>query len=209
MDDLVKVLRTYPANQITRAELIEATDLIEQQAAENERLNKTNTALRNVEAQLQGEVNDLEAECYALKSHMERLREAGNAIRKPWDLSKILGAETRRLVEQWDEATKATPQQSLAERDADLFDNASIPKHAKSGCIGEFNFTIENGLCCPQCWHKQDDECDLCNGASGEGGYSDLSVTVPWDVCKAIWKAMNKVKAEEIRGKSRQTLNTL
>lgn len=58
----------------------------------------------------------------ALAAHVERLTNAGNEMRKPWDLSSILGVETRRLVEQWDLVASQPPQTSLAERDAHILD---------------------------------------------------------------------------------------
>lgn len=85
------------------------------------------------------------------------------------------------------------------EQKASEFESTHIPRYAKAGCIGEFGFTIEDGICCPQCWEQQDDDCDLCGGKSNESGFSDLKVTVPWDLCKSIWLAMNKIKAEELR----------
>lgn len=60
----------------------------------------------------------LKAERDALAAHVEQLQEAGDKLREPWDLSKILGAETRRRVEGWDKARAESPASSLARRDA-------------------------------------------------------------------------------------------
>lgn len=79
------------------------------------------------------------------------------------------------------------------------FENTRIPRHAKAGCIGEFKFTIENGNCCPECYHEKRDDCELCEGDTDANGLSDLTATVPWDLCKDIWLAMNKIKAEELK----------
>ena len=61
---------------------------------------------------------DAEQRILELEAQVEQLRAAGNALRKPWDLSKILGAETRMLVQQWDVVAAATPAQCLAEVNA-------------------------------------------------------------------------------------------
>lgn len=84
-------------------------------------------------------------------------------------------------------------------RIAEAFEKAQIPKHAKAGCIGEFEFTIEDDVCCPECWEEQSNDCQLCNGESNESGLSDLTATVPWDLCKEIWLRMNRIYAEELR----------
>lgn len=54
----------------------------------------------------------------ALAAHVERLQEAGDKLREPWDLSTVLGAETRRRIEGWDKARAESPVTSLARRDA-------------------------------------------------------------------------------------------
>lgn len=53
-----------------------------------------------------------------------------------------------------------------SELQAKGFENPQIPRYAKAGCIGEFKFTIEEGRCCPECWHEKDDDCHMCNGQS-------------------------------------------
>ena len=87
----------------------------------------------------------------------------------------------------------------IASEIAKAFEKALIPRRAKAGCIGEFNFIIEDAICCPQCWEEKSDDCDMCNGKSGETGLSDLTATVPWDLCKDIWLRMNKIYAEQLR----------
>lgn len=119
-------------------------------------------------------------------------------------LSEVCGkAEIaeRKLKAYEKEAIEAAKGQEVfaTNRIIEAFETNRIPRHAKAGCIGEFKFSIEDGVCCPQCWEQQDDDCDLCGGKSNESGYSDLKVTVPWDLCKSIWLAMNKIKAEELR----------
>lgn len=54
----------------------------------------------------------------ALAAHVERLQEAGDKLREPWDLSTVLGAETRRRIEGWDKARAESPVTSLARRDS-------------------------------------------------------------------------------------------
>lgn len=85
------------------------------------------------------------------------------------------------------------------EQKIEAFEKAQIPRKAKAGCIGEFNFTIEDGVCCPECWNEQSDDCHMCNGKSNERGLSDLTASVPWDLCKEIWLRMNKIYAEQLR----------
>ena len=84
------------------------------------------------------------------------------------------------------------------EQKVEAFENAQIPRHAKAGCIGEFNFTIEDANCCPQCWYRKSDDCDMCNGKTDDNGLSDLTATVPWVLCKEIWLRMNKIYAEQL-----------
>lgn len=73
---------------------------------------------REANARLTELVAKLEQERDALAAHVEQLQEAGDKLREPWDLSKILGAETRRRVEGWDKARAESPASSLARRDA-------------------------------------------------------------------------------------------
>jgi hypothetical protein len=87
----------------------------------------------------------------------------------------------------------------IASEIAKAFEKAEIPHRAKAGCIGEFTFTLEDGVCCPECWNEQSDDCQMCNGESDESGLSDLTATVPWDLCKEIWLRMNKIYAEQLR----------
>lgn len=96
------------------------------------------------------------------------------------------------------------PAQCLAARDAEVkvlaFEQAGIPKKAKAGCIGEFKFTIEGARGCPECYDKgPSNDCEMCGGESGENGVSDLTVSVPWDLCKEIWLTMNQFAANELR----------
>ncbi|HCC80425.1 MAG: hypothetical protein Tp185DCM00d2C31949971_12 [Prokaryotic dsDNA virus sp.] len=94
---------------------------------------------------------------------------------------------------------KQTPAQSLSEHDVEVVEKAKVSSQMKADCMGEISFVIENGNCCPQCWHEQDDDCDICHGESGENGSSNLTVQVPWDTMKDIWKMMNESYARELR----------
>lgn len=97
------------------------------------------------------------------------------------------------------ESASKTLDKFAIEKQIKAFDEAEIPRKAKAGCIGEFNFTIPDAGCCPQCFEEHTDECDMCYGNSDESGAYDITATVPWDLCKSIWLAMNKIKAEELR----------
>jgi hypothetical protein len=97
------------------------------------------------------------------------------------------------------EVLNETPTQSLAEHDAEAIENAKVTSQMKADCMGEISLVIENGNCCPQCWNEQDDDCDICHGESGENGISNLTIQVPWDTMKDIWKLMNKSYAKELR----------
>ena len=71
----------------------------------------------------------------ALAAHVELLLDVGGQLRKPWDLSKILGAETRRLVERWDVVIQQTPQHSLAKHNVEVARRAVI-QVSKEDCEG-------------------------------------------------------------------------
>ncbi|RUO28475.1 hypothetical protein CWE07_01310 [Aliidiomarina maris] len=143
-------------------------------------------------------IEKLEGEHDALAAHVERLRAAGIKLRDDIDLSKIVGSSRRNFATEWDAVCEQSPATSLSRLLADAFQSAETPHAGKAGCIGEFMFVIEDGRCCPQCWHDQDDECELCNGATDERGLQDMAVNVPWDTCKRIWLAMNKIYAEQL-----------
>lgn len=85
------------------------------------------------------------------------------------------------------------------EKKIEAFEKANIPRRAKAGCIGEFEFVIKDATCCPECWQEQNDDCHMCDGKSDESGLSDLTAAVPWDLCKEIWLRMNKIYAEQLR----------
>lgn len=82
--------------------------------AELERERDMHKAAEEVQIALRQKLEEREA---ALAAHVERLQEAGDKLREPWDLSTILGAETRRRVERWDKARADSPSTSLARRD--------------------------------------------------------------------------------------------
>ena len=100
------------------------------------------------------------------------------------------------------EALNETPAQSLQHIEAEAVEKAKVSSQMKADCMGEISFVIENGNCCPQCWHEQDDDCDICHGESGENGSSDLLVQVPWGTMKDIWKMMNKSYSRQLRQQS-------
>lgn len=72
----------------------------------------------------------------ALAAHVEKLQKAGDNLREPWDLSTILGAETRRRVEGWDKARAESTNTSLTKRDlikqADAFEKVY---NESQGCM--------------------------------------------------------------------------
>lgn len=80
----------------------------------------------------------------------------------------------------------------------EAIEGLDIPKTAKAGCMGEFQFTINNGRVCPQCWHEKNDDCELCHGETDENGFSDLIVDVPWDVQKDIWRKILSIARAEL-----------
>lgn len=65
-------------------------------------------------------VKELVEDRDALAAHVERLQVAGDDLREPWHLNRMLGAKTRRRVETWDKARSTTPAASLARRDAKI-----------------------------------------------------------------------------------------
>lgn len=97
------------------------------------------------------------------------------------------------------EYAKMHSKEFAIEKKIEAFEKAQIPRHAKAGCIGEFKFNIEGANCCPECYHDKKDDCELCEGDTDENGLSDLTATVPWDLCKEIWLRMNKIYAEQLR----------
>lgn len=63
----------------------------------------------------------------------------------------------------------------------------TITNKMKSDCIGEFSFEIDEA--CSACsFHGSQEECEVCGG---EIEFTRV-VTVPWDICKDIYKAMLK-----------------
>jgi hypothetical protein len=61
----------------------------------------------------------------------------------------------------------------------------------KAECIGGFRFTRQNA--CVQCYDEADANCDVCGG---EIDYIE-TITVPWDTCKEIYKAMTVSAGKE------------
>lgn len=60
-----------------------------------------------------------------------------------------------------------------------------VTNSMKANCIGEFSFTIP--MVCGECvTGTADKDCEVC---AGEVEYLQ-SVSVPWDTCKEIYKAM-------------------
>lgn len=79
-----------------------------------------------------------------------------------------------------------------------LIKEAGTPRHAKAGCIGEHKFTLEGMNVCPECSIEYDDECEVCGGDCDENGRSDLTVVVPWDTQKEIFRDMSKILIEQL-----------
>lgn len=144
---------------------------------------------------LQQRVGELEEERDALAEHSDLLMGAAKVLRDQEIHSYREIGEACDYIYRSLKSTK----NSLAEHDAKLFEFARVPKHAKAGCIGEFEIIEENANICPECVRNYSPGCTVCMGESDENGACDLVVNVPWNMCKEIWKAMNKIKAEEIR----------
>jgi len=60
-----------------------------------------------------------------------------------------------------------------------------ITNEMKSECIGEYSFKVDRS--CSAChFGEPDEDCEVC---AGEIEYSE-EITVPWDLCKKIYKGM-------------------
>lgn len=92
----------------------EANAKLTELVAELERERDAYRAAEEHQIALRQKMEEREA---ALAAHVERLQEAGDKLREPWDLSTVLGAETRRRIEGWDKARAESPVTSLARRD--------------------------------------------------------------------------------------------
>lgn len=79
-----------------------------------------------------------------------------------------------------------------------LIKEAGTPRHAKAGCIGEHKFILEDMNVCPECSIEYDEECEVCGGDCDENGRSDLTVVVPWDTQKEIFRDMSKILIEQL-----------
>ncbi|KRS22850.1 hypothetical protein AAY72_01705 [Alishewanella sp. WH16-1] len=163
-------------------------------------------------------VSDLQ-EILKLKAQVEQLQQELSAeqemVSNYHDTNSALAAQVEQLQRTTFEVVCASAilgvpiheeesHKCLAARDAEVkalaFEQAGIPKKAKAGCIGEFKFTIEGARCCPECYNNGPaNDCEMCGGESGENGVSDLTVSVPWDLCKEIWLTMNQFAANELR----------
>ena len=62
---------------------------------------------------------------------------------------------------------------------------SEITNEMKAKCIGEFSFAVDEP--CPACFLAQETGC-LCGGS--EDAIYSKQITVPWDTCKEIYKAM-------------------
>nr|WP_289114040.1 hypothetical protein [uncultured Halomonas sp.] len=93
----------------------EANAKLTELVAELERERDAYRAAEEHQIALRQKMEEREA---ALAAHVERLQEAGDKLREPWDLSTVLGAETRRRIEGWDKARAESPVTSLARRDS-------------------------------------------------------------------------------------------
>ena len=90
----------------------------EAKVIQNAQLMRERDAYRTAEEHQIALRQKLEEREAALAAHVERLQEAGDKLREPWDLSTVLGAETRRRIEGWDKARAESPVTSLARRDS-------------------------------------------------------------------------------------------
>jgi len=60
-----------------------------------------------------------------------------------------------------------------------------ITNTMKQYCMGEFEFEIDD--CCTAChFHAEDPDCEVCGGEIE----FKRKVSVPWDLCKTIYKQM-------------------
>ena len=88
-----------------------------------------------------------------------------------------------------------------AQWQAEAFDYPVVEASMKAGCIGEFSFAVKGAGICPVCAEDGlDRDCETCNGDY----VVDLSVEVPWDIQKAIFKSMCKYKADAIRQRAQE-----
>jgi hypothetical protein len=63
----------------------------------------------------------------------------------------------------------------------------------KTACLSEFTFPMHR--VCHECFEEADENCDVCGG---EIDYVD-QITVPWDTCKEIYKAMSLEAAKDLK----------
>lgn len=106
------------------------------------------------------------------------------------------------------EAVVKAPRQCLASVKADAvkeFVASGVSPNSKAGCIGEF--TMTSVQTCPECWQKQDDDCELCNGATDENGQGEIELDIPWTDQKDIFKAMLEFKHEYYINQIREAAN--
>lgn len=82
---------------------------------------------------------------------------------------------------------------------------SAVEPNMKAGCVGEFEFSIEDGNVCPECWNNgHNPNCEFCAGKTNESGYSDLQVSVPWTTQKDIFKRMWAYKAAAFKEQTSQ-----
>ena len=81
----------------------------------------------------------------------------------------------------------------------EIIKQAGIPRHAKSGCIGEHKFILEDMNVCPECSEQYDEDCEICRGDCDENGRGDLTVVVPWDTSKEIYTDFSKILIEQLQ----------
>ena len=142
---------------------------------------------------------ELQTKLAESEARVLRLEEAANCINHWHDSGPDGMVVSSDHVRNLWQVLNETKSQSLQHIQAEAVEKAKVTSQMKADCMGEVSFVIENGNCCPQCWHEQDDDCDICHGESGESGSSNLTVQVPWDTMKDIWKMMNQSYARELR----------
>lgn len=144
---------------------------------------------------------ELERERNELAAQVERLR----SVVEEYHSENIACEEAiNELVFMLNQPESAALAAIKAQWQAEAFDSPVIETTMKAGCIGEFSFTVRGAGVCPVC-HEDgfDRDCETCDG----NGVVDLSVEVPWDIQKAIFKSMCKYKAASIRQRAQEAAN--
>ena len=139
-------------------------------------------------------IKELEAQNLVLRNALVHLKHIASE-----------GKSTALAMVAVENALTTTPAASLAFIQADAFSSPVIEPRMKAGCAGEFEFTIENGSVCSECYvNGYNADCKLCDGESSEMGLLDLVVSVPWNTQKDIFKRMCDYKGAAIRERAQE-----